>query len=89
MTYSKELELTTHKDFILGEYIYMGMGKCNGRTVCMSVAYKIDYCVKKAQEFEAASHDIDLYFYKVNKIKIGELKPCDETLLKDLYQTKK
>jgi hypothetical protein len=84
MTYSKELELTTHEDFILGEYIYMGMGKCNGATVCMSVAYKIDYCIKKAEEFEAASNDIGLYFYKVNKIKIGELKPCDEALLKDL-----
>jgi hypothetical protein len=82
MIYSNELELTKHKDFILGEYIYMGMGKCNGATVCMSVAYKIDYCVKKAQEFEAASHDID--FYKVNKIKIGELEPCDEVIIKDL-----
>jgi hypothetical protein len=83
MTYSKELELIKHKDFILGEYIYMGMGKCNNTTVCMSVAYKIDYCIKKAQEFEATSNDT-VVFYKINKIKIGELEKCDSLLLKDL-----
>ena len=84
MTYSKELESINHKDFVLGQYIYMGMGKCNGMmTVCISVAYKIDYCVKKAQEFEDASPDA-VVFYKINKIKIGELEACDELLVIDL-----
>jgi tartrate dehydratase alpha subunit/fumarate hydratase class I-like protein len=83
MTYSKELELTKHKDFILGQYIYMGMGKCNGITVCISVAYKIDYCIKKAQEFVTASNG-NVVFYKINKIKIGELEKSDELLFKDL-----
>jgi len=34
MTYSKELESILDKDFVLGEYIYMGMGKYNDKTVC-------------------------------------------------------
>lgn len=58
----------------LGEYIYMGMGKCNSRTVCMSVAYKIDYCVKKAIQFETASNGTAM-FYKINKVKVGQLEP--------------
>lgn len=57
----------------LGEYIYMGMGRVNGRTVCMSVAYKLDYCVKKAIQFENASNFI-VKFYKVNKVRVGQLE---------------
>lgn len=57
----------------LGEYIYMGMGKCNGKTVCMSVAYKLDYCVKKAVQFESAAKGYVL-FHKVNKVKVGQLE---------------
>lgn len=56
----------------LGEYIYMGMGKCSGETVCMSVAYKVDYCIKKAKQFETLSEGI-VKFYKINKVKVGEL----------------
>ncbi len=56
----------------LGEYIYMGMGKCNDETVCMSVAYKIDYCIKKAKKFEELSGGV-AKFYKINKVKVGEL----------------
>jgi hypothetical protein len=82
MTYSKELESINRKDFVLGQYIYMGMGKCNGTTVCMSVAYKIDYCMKKAQEF-ADNSSGTVVFYKINKIKIGELEKCDELLVTD------
>lgn len=55
----------------LGEYIYMGMGKVNGHRVCMSVAYNLDYCVKKAIQFEKASSNL-VKFDKVNKIKVGE-----------------
>ena len=57
----------------LGGYIYMGMGKCKEQTVCMSVAYKIDYCIKKAKQFEELVGG-EVKFYKVNKVKVGELE---------------
>lgn len=59
----------------LGEYIYMGMGKvkANGHRVCMSVAYKIDYCVKKALQFERAV-EYAVVYDKVNKVKVGNLE---------------
>jgi hypothetical protein len=56
----------------LGDYIYMGMGKCKEQTVCMSVAYKIDYCIKKAKQFEELVGG-EVRFYKINKVKVGEL----------------
>ena len=51
----------------------MGMGKCKEETVCMSVAYKIDYCIKKAKQFEELVGG-EVKFYKVNKVKVGELE---------------
>ena len=57
----------------LGDYIYMGMGKCKEQTVSMSVAYKIDYCIKKAKQFEELVGG-EVKFYKVNKVKVGELE---------------
>ena len=57
----------------LGDYIYMGMGKRKEQTVCMSVAYKIDYCIKKAKQFEELVGG-EVRFYKVNKVKIGKLE---------------
>lgn len=57
----------------LGTYIYMGMGDCKGETVCMSVAYKIDYCIKKAEQFEKLTEG-EVKFTKVRKIKVGELE---------------
>jgi hypothetical protein len=59
----------------LGEYIYIGMGKvkANGHRVCMSVAYKLDYCVKKAVQFERAV-DYTVIYDKVNKVKVGNLE---------------
>lgn len=53
----------------------MGMGrvKANGHRVCMSVAYKIDYCVKKAVQFERAV-DFAVTYDKVNKVKVGNLE---------------
>lgn len=56
----------------LGDYIYMGMGECKGETVCMSVAYKVDYCIKKARQFEELSEGV-VTFNKINKVKVGEL----------------
>jgi len=57
----------------LGDYIFMGMGKCAGKTVCLSVAYKIDYCIKKAKSFEVLAGGI-VKFTKINKVKVGELE---------------
>ena len=51
----------------------MGMGKCKEQTVCMSVAYKIDYCIKKAKQFEELVGG-EVTFYKVSKVKVGELE---------------
>ena len=60
-------------DAPLGQYIYMGMGKVNGQRVCLSVAYKLDYCVKKALQFERVLN-IGQIFDKVNKVKVGNLE---------------
>ncbi len=77
MTYFKdEMNEINSPDFKLGEYIYMGMAKCNAETVVISVAYKIDYCYKKAIEFE--SLDNNIIFYKINKVRVGELEQCKE-----------
>ena len=57
----------------IGEYIFMGMGYCEDHLVCMSVGYKIDYCVKKAMQFEQASEG-RVILESVNKIKVGNLE---------------
>ena len=69
----------------IGEYIFMGMGKCNGETVCLSVAYKIDYCVKKAVQFEKLANGI-VHFYKVNKVKVGQLEAETSFLREELSE---
>ena len=56
-----------------GEYIFMGMGHCNEHLVCMSVGYKIDYCVKKAMQFEQASEG-RVILESVNKVRVGNLE---------------
>ena len=40
----KEIELCNDPEYKLGEYIYMGMALVGSHRVCISVAYKIDYC---------------------------------------------
>lgn len=69
-----EVQYTRSEEFRLGEYIYMGMGKVKAQTVCLSVAYKIDYCIKKALQFEEV--DGNVTFTHVNKVKVGELERC-------------
>ncbi|MGE9313549.1 hypothetical protein ACLOAU_18000 [Niabella sp. CJ426] len=69
-----ELNKINSADFTPGTYIYMGMGKLNGRTVCIAVAYKIDYCIKKSEQFVK---DIPaITFDHINKVKTGELMAC-------------
>jgi hypothetical protein len=57
----------------LGEYIYMGMGLINGHRCCLSVAYKMNYAIKKANQFVEASNNA-ITFDKINKVKVGQLK---------------
>jgi hypothetical protein len=78
MSYStrikKEMEWINSDQFKQGQYIYMGMAKLGGRTVCIAVAYKIDYCISKARQFAAG--DANISFDHINKVKAGELVPC-------------
>ncbi len=68
----KELEFVHSEGYKLGTYLYMGMGECNGEKVCLSVAYKIDYCEKKAKEFEEITNGL-VKFTHINKVKTGEI----------------
>lgn len=70
----EEVQYTKSKDFHLGEYIYMGMGLVNGHRVCISVAYKIDYCIAKAIQFENVDNQV--FFTHINKVKVGHLERC-------------
>ncbi len=67
-----EIEHSQSDNFQLGEYIYMGMGLTRGHRICMSVAYKIDYCIKKAKQFEEVNGHVT--FTHINKVKVGELE---------------
>ena len=42
----------------------------------MSVAYKIEYCIKKAKAFEKLSNGVAT-FIKINKVKVGELEALE------------
>ncbi|MBS9767929.1 MAG: hypothetical protein KGV44_10380 [Flavobacteriaceae bacterium] len=70
----KELEQSLSSDFKLGEYIYMGMGLVKEHQVCLSVGYKVDYCFKKARQFEEL--DKNVTFTHISKVKVGELEKC-------------
>lgn len=74
-----EIEHSKSDNFQLGEYIYMGMGLTKGHRVCISVAYKIDYCIKKAKQFEEINESVT--FTHINKVKIGELERSKKILL--------
>jgi hypothetical protein len=78
----KEVQYTHTEKFHLGEYIYMGMGLVNQQRVCISVAYKIEYCIKKARQFEIANENV--IFTHINKVKIGELERCKKF---ELFET--
>lgn len=77
----QEKELSLNDDFRLGEYIYMGMGLVGEHRVCISVAYKIEYCIKKAKQFSEA--DPNVKFTHVNKVKVGELEACERFEISD------
>lgn len=70
----RERDYNASDDFHLGEYIYMGMGLVGEHRVCIAVAYKIGYCVKKSWQFITA--DPNVKFTHINKVKVGELEAC-------------
>lgn len=67
---TQEIHLIYTDYFTLGEYIYMAMGLVGTHRVCIAVAYKIDYCIKKALEF--VKIDSQVKFTHINKVKVGE-----------------
>ena len=77
----QEKELSLNDNFRLGEYIYMGMGLVGEHRVCISVGYKIEYCIKKAKQFAEA--DPNVKFTHVNKVKVGELEACERFEISD------
>ncbi|MBV7441234.1 hypothetical protein KRX57_07360 [Weeksellaceae bacterium TAE3-ERU29] len=76
----KEIIYSFSPEFKLGEYIYMGMGLVGDHRVCISVAYKIDYCIKKANQFIEA--DPNVKFTHINKVRIGEKEACEKFEIK-------
>lgn len=70
----EELEYSKSSDFKKGEYIYMGMGLVKEHKVCLSIGYKIDYCIKKARQFERV--DDNVTFTHVSKVKVGDREKC-------------
>ena len=71
---TQEIHLIDTDYFTLGEYIYMAMGLVGTHRVCIAVGYKIDYCIKKAVEFQRYNNNVT--FTHVNKVKVGELQEC-------------
>ena len=76
----KEIIYSFSPEFKLGEYIYMGMGLVGDHRVCISVAYKIDYCIKKANQFIEADPNVE--FTHINKVRIGEKEACKKFKIK-------
>lgn len=74
-----ELQLKNDPNFELGKYLYMGMGLCEGHRVVISVAYKMDYCIKKAIQFLKV--DPNVTFTHINKVKVGETSPCSKFII--------
>ncbi len=50
------------------------MGVVKEHKVCLSVAYKVDYCLRKAREFEKLDENVT--FTHISKVKVGELEKC-------------
>lgn len=75
----EELIYNYSPEFKLGEYIYMAMALVDRHRVCIAVAYKIDYCIKKAIQFLNKVPELELTH--INKVKVGETKACEKFLL--------
>lgn len=78
---NKELQLKNHPDYPIGKYLYMGMGLCKDHRVVISVAYKIDYCIKKAIQFLKVEPNVT--FTHINKVLVGETTHCNQFIIKN------
>lgn len=67
----EELEYIYNNDeFRAAQFLYMAMGNVWDHRVCIWVAYKIDYAIKKALQF--IKHDENVSFTHINKVRVGE-----------------
>lgn len=80
----QEIQINRAPNYQLGSYLYLGMALKNNKKVCISVGYKIDYCIKKIDEFMAL--DPSLQFCHISKIKTGALKACQKFTLSKPYK---
>ncbi len=64
--------MNQQSNFKLGATLYLGMALVKGKKVCIAVAYKIQYCIKKIDQFTAL--DPNITFVHISKVKTGQLK---------------
>lgn len=83
----REIDFCNKDDFPVGRYLYMAMLKINDNPHVIAVAYKIDYAIKKAEEFlQDLNSEYDLNFkdnYYINKVLVGELDNMDRFYLNE------
>lgn len=79
----REIAINTELSYKLGSYLYMGMAIKNNQKVCVAVAYRINYCIKKIDQF--LNLDPKLQFVHISKIKVGELKACEKFHISQPY----
>ncbi len=65
------LQKEPQQEAALGDFLYLGMGNCNGHKVVMSVGYTPEYADKKAKQFEEVSNNTVKYI-DISVIKTGE-----------------
>ncbi|MGB6092666.1 MAG: hypothetical protein WBF83_02785 [Moheibacter sp.] len=71
-----EIRFNTYCKYKLGDWLYPGMAKKNGKKICISVGYTLNYCIKKSNEI--LELDDDISFLHISKIKTGEKSACDK-----------
>ncbi len=69
-----EIALNQQNNVKTGSNLYLGMAKIKGKKVCIAVAYNIQYCIKKIDQFTALAPHIN--FLHISKVKTGALKAC-------------
>ena len=65
------------QDYLPGTYFYPAMTDKRERKICIAVAFKMNYCIKKANQFLALDSDLD--FIPINKVRVGKLKACEKS----------
>ncbi|MFV0540060.1 MAG: hypothetical protein ACK5MZ_02330 [Aestuariibaculum sp.] len=67
-----EIAQNEQENYKLGSNLYLGMAQIKDKKVCIAVAYKIKYCIKKIDQFIALEPNVS--FSHISKIKTGETK---------------